>query len=95
VEAAKALKARAALIDGEAVVLVEKGRSRFQFIQGAFKGRLAGLAGPRAGPYRRDADVAIGGPVAMELGAAGNRKSRLKPGASPAFNYPQTPPRQF
>jgi bifunctional non-homologous end joining protein LigD len=37
------LKIKSALIDGEAVVLDEKGRSRFQLIQGSFKAKSAAL----------------------------------------------------
>jgi bifunctional non-homologous end joining protein LigD len=43
VAAASKIKARSALIDGEAVVLDDRGRSSFQLIQGAFKGRGAKL----------------------------------------------------
>lgn len=43
VAAAAKLKAVSALIDGEAVVLDEQGRSSFQLIQGAFKDRTAKL----------------------------------------------------
>jgi bifunctional non-homologous end joining protein LigD len=43
VEAAQKLNARTALIDGEAVVLDEQGRSSFQLMQGAFKARSAKL----------------------------------------------------
>ncbi|MDZ4690243.1 non-homologous end-joining DNA ligase [Terricaulis sp.] len=41
VEAAAALELRSALIDGEAVVLDEKGRSSFQLMQGAWKNARA------------------------------------------------------
>jgi bifunctional non-homologous end joining protein LigD len=41
IEAAGKLKVAAVLIDGEAVVLDGKGRSRFQLMQGAFKAKAA------------------------------------------------------
>jgi bifunctional non-homologous end joining protein LigD len=41
IEASAQLKVKSALIDGEAVVLDEKGRSRFQLMQGAFKNKSA------------------------------------------------------